>query len=116
IEHVGGSMFDGIPSADAIFIKNVLIDWDDESCMKILKNCHKALPENGKLVVIEEMMPDAVEPREIVEILKVVPLTEVLMRNEEEWIKMLQDSGFRNLKIVYVPGAFSKKMMIEAIK
>ncbi|KAH9302691.1 hypothetical protein KI387_014274 [Taxus chinensis] len=116
IEHVGGSMFDGIPSADAIFIKNILVDWDDESCMKILKNCHKALPENGKLVVIEEMMPETVELIEMVEIMKVAPLTELLLRNEQEWIKILQNSGFCNRKVLSLPGAFSNKIMIEAIK
>ncbi|XP_057819947.1 bergaptol O-methyltransferase-like [Cryptomeria japonica] len=45
IESVGGSMFDSIPSADAIFVKNVFKDWDEEKCEQILGNCHKALPE-----------------------------------------------------------------------
>ncbi|XP_038719989.1 scoulerine-9-O-methyltransferase 3-like [Tripterygium wilfordii] len=31
----------------------VLHDWDDDRCIKILRNCWKALPENGKVIVMK---------------------------------------------------------------
>ncbi|XP_020963065.1 anthranilate N-methyltransferase-like isoform X2 [Arachis ipaensis] len=43
VEHIGGDMFESVPNGDAIFIKNILHDWDDEECLKILKNCCKAI-------------------------------------------------------------------------
>ncbi|GLJ29166.1 hypothetical protein SUGI_0575060 [Cryptomeria japonica] len=43
IEHVEGNMFESIPHGDGIILKNVLHDWDDESCVKIVDNCYKAL-------------------------------------------------------------------------
>ncbi|KAH9320066.1 hypothetical protein KI387_021835, partial [Taxus chinensis] len=48
VEHVEGNMFDKIPSADAVFMKSVLHDWDDEQCVKVLKKSYEAIPENGK--------------------------------------------------------------------
>ncbi|KAK4835147.1 hypothetical protein QYF36_005955 [Acer negundo] len=49
VEHVGGDMFVSVPKGDAIFMKWICHDWSDEHCLKFLKNCYEALPENGKL-------------------------------------------------------------------
>ncbi|KAH9317543.1 hypothetical protein KI387_019312 [Taxus chinensis] len=117
IEHVGGSMFESVPSGtDAIFIKKVLLDWDDTSCMKILENCHKALPENGKLILIEEAVPDLLEKSAWIDILYMARMTEIINRSEEDWSKMVQDSGFSILKIEWLPGMFAKMLIIEATK
>ncbi|KAG5586385.1 hypothetical protein H5410_046819 [Solanum commersonii] len=37
LNYVGGNMLKFIPSADAILLKWVLYDWNDEECIKILK-------------------------------------------------------------------------------
>jgi len=57
VKHVGGDMFDSVPSGQAIFIKTILHDWSDDHCRKILTNCHKALPEKGKLIVVDSILP-----------------------------------------------------------
>ncbi|KAF3943053.1 hypothetical protein CMV_030352 [Castanea mollissima] len=41
-------MFHNVPKGDAIIIKYILHDWSDEDCMKLLRNCYEALPNNGK--------------------------------------------------------------------
>ncbi|KAI4320179.1 hypothetical protein MLD38_033685 [Melastoma candidum] len=61
IEHVGGSMFSSIPRADAVMIKDTLHNWDDESCVKILKNCYEALPVMGKVIVLDVVLPEVPE-------------------------------------------------------
>ncbi|KAK4844390.1 hypothetical protein QYF36_019612 [Acer negundo] len=48
IEHVAGDMFTHIPNGDAIFMKWIIHHFDDERCLKILKNCYEAIPVNGK--------------------------------------------------------------------
>ncbi|CAN6896467.1 hypothetical protein Bca4012_094428 [Brassica carinata] len=58
VEHVAGDMFVEVPKGDAMILKRILHDWTDEDCVKILKNCWKSLPENGKVVVIELVTPD----------------------------------------------------------
>ncbi|KAF3327814.1 S-adenosyl-L-methionine:O-methyltransferase [Carex littledalei] len=59
VEHVGGDMFASIPIGDAICImmKWILHDWSDEHCQNILKNCYKALPENGKVIILDCIVP-----------------------------------------------------------
>eukprot|EP00268_Persea_americana_P061052 TRINITY_DN7669_c0_g1_i1.p1 TRINITY_DN7669_c0_g1~~TRINITY_DN7669_c0_g1_i1.p1 ORF type:complete len:273 (+),score=42.03 TRINITY_DN7669_c0_g1_i1:3-821(+) len=61
VEHVGGNMFDSVPSGEAIFMKWILHDWSDEHCLKLLKNCYKALPESGKVIIVESILPLAPE-------------------------------------------------------
>ncbi|KAK3431535.1 hypothetical protein EUGRSUZ_E03339, partial [Eucalyptus grandis] len=61
VEHVGGDMFLSVPEGDAIMIKGTCHNWSDESCIKLLKNCYKALPANGKVIVMDFIMPDEPE-------------------------------------------------------
>ncbi|KAI3678714.1 hypothetical protein L6452_38017 [Arctium lappa] len=58
VEHVGGDMFESVPKGDVIFMKWILHDWGDDHCIKLLKNCWVALPEYGKVVVVEAVMPN----------------------------------------------------------
>ncbi|KAL3651249.1 Caffeic acid 3-O-methyltransferase [Castilleja foliolosa] len=58
VDHVGGDMFVSVPKADAIFMKWICHDWSDEHCKKLLINCYEALPENGKVIVAENIFPE----------------------------------------------------------
>ncbi|KNA12541.1 hypothetical protein SOVF_124930 [Spinacia oleracea] len=58
IEHVAGDMLTSIPTGDAIFMKWVLKNLDDKQCLNVLKNCYTALPEGGKLMLVELVIPD----------------------------------------------------------
>ncbi|KOM35771.1 hypothetical protein LR48_Vigan02g192100 [Vigna angularis] len=64
VEHVGGDMFASVPEGDAMTLKVVLHNWTDEKCVEILSNCHKALSPNGKVVVMEIIMPEEPEATE----------------------------------------------------
>ncbi|KAI4311541.1 hypothetical protein MLD38_036428 [Melastoma candidum] len=59
VEHVGGDMFESVPHGDAIFMKWILHDWRDENCNKLLKNCYEALPQGGKVIILESILPEA---------------------------------------------------------
>ncbi|XP_023643757.1 indole glucosinolate O-methyltransferase 4 isoform X2 [Capsella rubella] len=61
VEHVSGDMFKEIPKGDAIVMKWILHDWNDEDCVKILRNCWKSLSEKGKVIIIDMITP--VEPK-----------------------------------------------------
>ncbi|KAH9725347.1 Flavone 3'-O-methyltransferase 1 [Citrus sinensis] len=41
--------------------KWILHDWSDEHCLKLLKNCYKSIPEDGKVIVVESILPDLPE-------------------------------------------------------
>jgi L-lactate permease/O-methyltransferase domain len=58
-EVVGGDFFASAPAAgDAYIMKNIVQDWDDEHALIILQNCHRAMTENGKLLVVEMVIPE----------------------------------------------------------
>ncbi|KAI9074661.1 hypothetical protein K1719_043377 [Acacia pycnantha] len=35
-----------------------LHDWNDKKCLKLLKNCYKSIPEDGKVIAMESVMCD----------------------------------------------------------
>ncbi|KAL0360213.1 UNVERIFIED_CONTAM: Caffeic acid 3-O-methyltransferase [Sesamum radiatum] len=59
IEHIGGDMFVEVPKGDAIFLKYILHNWGDEKCIKLLNNCYEALPNKGKLIVMDYIFPNS---------------------------------------------------------
>ncbi|XP_062074022.1 caffeic acid 3-O-methyltransferase-like [Humulus lupulus] len=61
IEHCSGDMFVNIPKGETIFMKWILHGWDDEHCLIILKNCYEALPESGKVIVVDMVILEAPE-------------------------------------------------------
>ncbi|XP_058114642.1 caffeic acid 3-O-methyltransferase-like [Magnolia sinica] len=61
VEHVGGDMFASVPSAEAILVKWIFMDWTDERCIQILKNCYKALPDSGKVIIVENVLPEEIK-------------------------------------------------------
>nr|URS65355.1 methyltransferase [Hypericum perforatum subsp. chinense] len=61
VEHIGGDMFTSVPKADGIMLKNILHNWGDDHCKKIIKNCYDALSNGGKLVVVDCVLPEIPE-------------------------------------------------------
>lgn len=54
ISFIGGDFFDVIPGgSDALLLSRVIHDWDDHDAIRILRNCHAALPSEGVLYLIE---------------------------------------------------------------
>ena len=57
-EAVGGDFFAAVPAGgDAYLLKSVLHDWDDARCLAILRACRGAMPADGRLLVIELLIP-----------------------------------------------------------
>ncbi|KAK6125308.1 hypothetical protein DH2020_040950 [Rehmannia glutinosa] len=38
--------------------RRICHDWSDEQCLRLLKNCHEVLPENGKVILAEFVLPE----------------------------------------------------------
>ena len=56
---IAGDFFETVPSiADAIILKSVIHDWNDERSIIILRNCRNALPKSGTLLLVERIMPE----------------------------------------------------------
>ncbi|XP_078448170.1 O-methyltransferase 13-like [Wolffia australiana] len=100
VEHVGGDMFESVPSGDAIFMKWILHDWSDEHCLKLLNNCREALPEKGKVIVMEGILPEVPETSKEAQALFHVDLIMLAHnpggkeRTEKEFESLAKKAGF----------------------
>lgn len=53
-EAVGGDFFVSVPAGgDAYIMKYILHDWDDERCVRILKNCRNVMVPDGRVLAVE---------------------------------------------------------------
>ena len=100
--------------SSAHILKWIIHDWNDEQCVTILRNCHRALPENGKLILIEAVVPANNEPH----FSKFIDLNMLVMtggreRTEEEFRALYKEAGFRLTRIVPTDSPFS---VIEGIR
>ncbi|XP_011084576.1 caffeic acid 3-O-methyltransferase-like isoform X1 [Sesamum indicum] len=106
VEHVSGDMFVSVPKADAIFMKWICHDWDDTHCLKILKNCYEALPENGKVIIAERMLSEAPHSDPLASIGFTVDLIMLIYnpggkeRTEKEFQALAKEAGFRQFRKV----------------
>lgn len=59
-----GDMFERVETeADLYLMRNILHDWDDERCVRILANVRAAMPAGSRLVVIEVLQePNRPDP------------------------------------------------------
>ncbi|KAG4159556.1 hypothetical protein ERO13_D02G181300v2 [Gossypium hirsutum] len=116
VSHIGGDMFHAIPNTDAIIMKWILHDWTDEECIKILRNCKKAIPrENGKVIIVEIILKEdgsgVFDDIGFVMDLVMFAHTNGKERTEAEWKKILEGGGFSHYKIINIPALVS---IIEA--
>jgi hypothetical protein len=60
---VSGDFFESVPrGADAYIMKYILHDWDDDLCAKILANCRRAMASNGRVLVVDTVIPSGNDP------------------------------------------------------
>ncbi|CAI0397857.1 unnamed protein product [Linum tenue] len=116
---VGGNMFEGIPQADAVLLKTILHDWDDEKCLEILKSCREAKKKKkGKVIIIDMVVGnrDVVGNREMCQAqfsfdLLMFAKFNGKERDEKEWRSLFKAAGFSDYKIIRSLGPRS---LIEA--
>jgi len=60
---VGGSFLDSVPAgADAYLLRHVVHDWRDEDAVTMLRNCRNAMKPDGKVLVVEIVVPAGNDP------------------------------------------------------
>jgi hypothetical protein len=88
----------------------ILHDWNDEECVRILKNCKDAISKKGKQgkviiidMVVEKGNGKLVETQLFFDMLMMV-LASGKERTEKEWIKLISSAGFNDYKITPILG------------
>ncbi|KAJ4966302.1 hypothetical protein NE237_018151 [Protea cynaroides] len=106
VEHVAGDMFLSVPKGDIIFMKRILHNWSDEHCLRLLKKCNEALPENGKVVVVETILPETPETNLLakdafgMDLLMMTQHMGGKERTEKEYRVLAKGAGFSDVKII----------------
>ncbi len=109
---IGGDFFESVPTADLYVLKYVLHDWDDESCVRILKNCRASLPQGGRIVVVDHLVGDLAEPglAPIMD-MNMLVMTGGRERDIAEFDALLTSAGLRRSRVAH-SGEFA---VIEAV-
>ena len=101
-EIVGGSFFDAVPGgADAYLLKSIVHDWDDDASIEILRTCHAAMADTGKLLVVEPVIRPGNEPDPA----KFSDLNMLVMlggqeRTADDFERLYAEAGFRLTSVV----------------
>ncbi|XP_056857321.1 LOW QUALITY PROTEIN: caffeic acid 3-O-methyltransferase 2-like, partial [Raphanus sativus] len=108
VEHIGVE----VPRGQTILMKWILHDWSDEKCVEILRNCKKALPATGRVIVIETIIPREVSDTDIAT-KNALHLDMIMMcltrggkeRTKEEFEVLAMKAGFKLPNFIH--GAYS---------
>ncbi|PIN21984.1 Hydroxyindole-O-methyltransferase [Handroanthus impetiginosus] len=105
VHHISGDMFVQVPQGDAILLKFILHNWSDDQCLQVLKNCYKALPKTGKVIILDTMLPDI--PQDDTHSKMVSQFDYIMLmlygsreRTKAEFEALAKKSGFSEFKVV----------------
>jgi hypothetical protein len=99
---MGGNFFESVPAgADAYLMRHIIHDWDDEKAMTILRNVHQAIGKDGRLLVVEGVIPPGNDPS----FGKLLDLTMLTIpggkeRTAEEYRLLFRTGGFELTRTV----------------
>jgi len=99
---LSGDFFKKLPlGADAILMRHVIHNWDDEHAQSILRNCYDALPKHGRLFLVESViLENAKESFAKLMDISMMVLVDGQERTTSEYQKLLHSSGFQLARIV----------------
>ena len=99
----GGSFLETAPEgADAVIMKHILHDWNDDDSIRILRNCHRVLPRRGRVLVVEAIVPPPGEPgwAKLLDLEMLVLTPRGRERTEREYAALFERGGFRLTRVV----------------
>ena len=111
-----GDFFKELPSgADAIIMKHIIHDWDDDSATRILQTCHSALGDRGKVLIVDSVIPPGNTPHlgKLLDLAMLVFTPRGRERTKAEFAQLLRGAGFRLSRVIATESPLS---VVEAVK
>jgi hypothetical protein len=112
-EFIAGDFFSDVPAGgDAYILKSILHDWNDERCRAILQSCRRAMSADARLLIVEQMLPDRLEPTSAHQFLARSDLNMLVAhaageRTESQFRDLLESTGFRLNRVIPTGLTFS---------
>jgi hypothetical protein len=113
-QFVGGDFFKAVPEGGDIYvIKYILHDWDESRARAILTNCHRALGNRAKLLVVEDLVCGLNVPCDAkLGDVNMLARTGGRNRTEREYRDVLRAGRFDTVRVLPVSGDLA---VIEAV-
>ena len=102
LNFIAGDFWEGqLPTADTYALGYILSDWTDEQAIRLLQRVKKALPEGGKVVVLERLLEsDRSGPfMGLMQDLAMMLETGGMHRSEEHYRRLLMQAGFKQIEV-----------------
>ncbi len=109
IQVESGSFFERVPGGcDAYLLKHILHDWSDNHCRRILSLIREQLPENGRVVACELIVPDepGPAPAKVLDIEMLALTVGGRERTVDEFRELFLSAGLRLARVVRTKTAF----------
>jgi SAM-dependent methyltransferase len=103
---VGGDFFREVPNgADAYILKHVIHDWTDDRAVTILKNCRRAMENDGRVLIVEGVYPPRIDASlasrgAAANDVNMLVNTGGRQRSEAEFRALYNAAGFKLLRII----------------
>lgn len=109
-----GSFFESVPAGGhAYIVSHIIHDWSEEQCLTILGNIRRAMKPDGKLLIVEFVLPEDDTPHlgKLADmIMLVVPGGQE--RTPAEYDELLTKAGFKMTRVVPTESPVS---IVEAV-
>ncbi len=102
-EVVGGDFFTALPvDGDAYLLSRVVHDWDDADAGRILASCHRAMPADGRLLLIDAILPErAIEQPAVIRMdINMLLFLHGRERTAAEFDRLLAENGYRMTRVI----------------
>jgi hypothetical protein len=99
---VSGDMLQSVPAGgDAYLFKRVMMDLTDDETITVLRHCRTAMNPGGKVLVLDPMLPDGIEPHanRLVDLLMLVA-TGGQCRTQAQFRDLFEAGGFRLGRVI----------------
>ncbi|UED88563.1 methyltransferase [Streptomyces profundus] len=104
---VTGDFFASVPEGgDLYLLKSVLHDWDDDRSATLLGNCRKVLPSDGRVLLVEPVLPPIAQPGGAgwyLSDLNMLVNLGGMERTREDFEALLARAGFRLSSLAQLP-------------
>lgn len=109
-----GNFFESVPAGgDAYILSHIIHDWNEEQCLTILGHCRKVMKPDGRLLIVETVLPAGDTPHQGKwqdMVMLVFPGGQE--RTEAEYASLLGKAGFRLKRVVPTESVVS---VVEAV-
>ena len=111
---VSGSFFEPqtIPKDGDIYLfSRVLLNWNDEKAVEILKNCRSVMPPDSKLLILDFVLSDSPLTSQLLASLNLWVMFNARFRKQAEFKRLVEQAGFRYLRWIEID---NMKFFLEA--